>query len=143
MAEDLTLSSGVYRVGRFKNAIEQLNLARKLSPILVKMGSLVELFEKVLSDDAPASIDLKQAMTDLAPFAEALADLPDDRFSYIVNVCLGVCHRQSGQGGSFAPVVVGGQQMFQDITAMETMQLVYAVIQENLSDFFQGPISTS
>lgn len=143
MAEDLVLSSGTYRVGRFKNAIEQLQVARKLSPVLVKMGSLVELFERVLSDDAPAFIDLKEMMADVAPFAEALADLPDDRFEYIVKACFGVCQRQTGAGGGFSPVMAGGQQMFADITMTDTMQLVFAVIKENLSDFSAGLPSTS
>jgi hypothetical protein len=140
--DDLKLNSGTYHIGRFPNAITQLQVARRLGPIFVKMGSLVEAFEKLFPEGLEATpsmsnFDLKDILADVEPFAEALAGLPDDRFEYVINTCLATVSRETG--GRFAPVMLGKQQMFEDIAPSEVMQLVFAVIQENLSNFMTAP----
>lgn len=146
--EDLVLDSGVYRIGRFRNAVTQLQVARRLTPVLVKMVPLVEAVEKMFPAglDGPAastSFDLKALVLDLEPFAQALSDLPDDKFEYIVNACLDVTHRQSGAGGGFAPVRQNGVDMFNDMTPADVVRIIFAAIQENLANFTSGLTSGS
>lgn len=137
---DLDLPSGRYRVGKFPNAITQLQVARRLAPVFVKMAPMIEAIDQMLSSDPDrADVSLGELMRDFGPFAEALSAMDDDKFEYVLNACLDATHRESGAGGGYAPVRRNGVTQFNDIPAPDLLQIAFAAIQENLSSFTTGP----
>lgn len=135
---ELNLTSGEYLVGKFPNAIVELHVARKLSPAFVKMGSLAEAVERLFPaglEGAPVqgNVDLKSLLSDVAPFAEALAAMPDEHVEYVVRACLRAT--QFKTGGRWAPVIGAGDVQMQPIPFTDTMQIVFEAIRENLGNF--------
>lgn len=111
-----------YRIGRM-DARKQFHVARRLSPLLAGMGGL---------GDKSAGFAAA-----LAPLTEALSSMSDEDVDYVLDACLGVCHRLQ-QDGRPAPVMTRSGLMFDDIDMAQMIQLAVKVIKENLGGFFPG-----
>lgn len=127
-----------YRFGKMEPK-EQYHVMRRLAPLLGSMGgALMGLLEAGDNDDkARAMREISEA---LGPLAEALADMPDERFDYVIDHCLLHVSRM-GPDKVFHPIYIANpkgppSRMFADIDALTELRLVSEVIKSNLAPFF-------
>jgi hypothetical protein len=138
---DLEINGVTYRTGKL-DAFKQLHVARRIAPLLGKVGPALAGFAAAQAPGeggmppAPPSLDDLSRL--LAPVADALAALPDADCNYVLQTCLSVCQRQlPGQAGwQVVWNAAAGQLQFQDLDLPTMMRLALRVIQDNLSGFF-------
>jgi hypothetical protein len=139
---DVEISGINFRIGKL-NAFQQFHIVRRIAPLLSGLG---ETFARAPAppaaegEEAPPEADESnpELWSALGPVADALAKMTDADTEYVLKLCLGVCQRQQ-DGGLWSRVVgPSGQTMFDDIDLGVMMQLVFAVVQENLSGFFSA-----
>lgn len=125
-----------YRIGKL-DAYKQLHVTRKLAPALWAFGSAA-----TGAADATGKVAEEIALTAMRPVAEAISKLTDEDTEYVVNTCLRVVQRKEGEN-AWQPVKVGNgnKLMFEDIGLDTMLKIVFAVIQENLGNFFPGPLA--
>lgn len=112
------------------DAFKQLHVSRKIAPVVPKLIPVFVLLQKSAHDDLAA------LGTAAAPFAEALAALPEADVDYVVKTCLASVKRE--QGGAWAPLMAGGALMFADLDLGQMLPIVVRVLRENLGNFIQG-----
>lgn len=121
-----------YRTAKL-NARQQINVARRLAPLLAGAGELMKAFEAYSPDNASTADPDLDVFHAFAPLAKALADLTDEDSDYIVTTCLRATVRESNN--AFVPVMRGEMQMFDDLDATAVLKIVFAVVQESLGGF--------
>ena len=121
---EVTANSIVYLVGKM-STFKQLHVSRKLAPL---MGTMV----RVKSSGAELNFE-NLAM----PIAAALATMKDEEVESIIGDCLSAVQRKIPGGLGYAPVWNADAKslQFEDIGLREMMQLVHAVIMDNLGGF--------
>lgn len=136
--KEIEIEGHVYRIGKL-DAFKQFHLVRRLTPVFFALGNSGATVEKTAAGGIAGLSDLA-AIGALAPVADVIAKLSDEESEYVVNLCLLVCQRKVSEG-KWAPVKVRGAAKLQmdDITLTAMMQLVFAVIEENLGNFFPVP----
>jgi hypothetical protein len=82
-----------YDCERF-DAFRQGQLLRRLTPLLTKLGGALSGFSKI--GELMASPEVLQ------PFAEELASMPDDRYQWIIETCIGAVRQRAGD--SWTPI---------------------------------------
>lgn len=138
---EVNFENAKYKTGRLDGRT-QYHLSRKLGPALLAYGQAINSLREKTKGDAEKSED---AMGDIAsvfaPVADAFAALSEADADYVMGACLFVCERE--QEGAWAKVAVkvpveSGyfRLMFQDISSAQMMQMMFAVIKENLESFF-------
>lgn len=111
-------------------------MMRRLAPLIGAMGgALMALLES--GDKTEAMKEITEAV---GPLAEALADMPDDRFDYVLDHCLLQVSRK-GSDNVFHPIYIANpkgspSRMYQDIDAATELRLVSEVVKQNLAPFF-------
>lgn len=111
-----------YRIGRI-DARKQFHVARRLAPLLAGMTGI---------PDRSAGF-----AAFLGPLTDALSGMSDQDVDYVLDACLGVCHRIQPNGHP-APVMTRSGMMFDDIDMGQMIQLAVQVIQQNIGGFFDG-----
>jgi hypothetical protein len=130
---EVQVGEKTYRIGKL-NVFTQFNVVRRLAPAFFAMGKVASTIE---TDGT--KIDDIAALAAMGPVAEAIAGLSDADAEFVLNKCLLVCHLKL-DNGTWAPVKAqGAVNLQQDIPLPEVMQLVFAVLRENLGNFFPGP----
>lgn len=105
---------------------KQFHLSRKLAPLILTLG-------KAINSDRPDNE--AGALGALVPVAEILSKMSDEDSEYVLDMCLSVVSRK--QGDKFAKIQApNGLFMFSDIDLQTAMQLVAAVVRDNLGNFF-------
>lgn len=106
---------------------DQLKVARKLVPVFSTFAADYQ--------DIAAAQDGSQAIQNLLPkVAEAVAEIKDEDFDYIMAACLKVIFRETVKN-NWQPVMRGGELMFDDIKSRDVITLIARVIGDNLGDF--------
>lgn len=137
---DVTIHEVSYRIGKL-SAMDQLHIARYVAPLVAGIAPALNILQIEKLDDVGLA-EIKKLFSDIQPFTEALAEMPEDRFESLVKKCLKACSRE--QGGRYHPVALGnGQIMYDDLQIGTTTQLIWYVIQENLFSFLPGPALNS
>lgn len=147
---DFELGADTYRIGKL-NAFQQFHLSRKVAPII---PTLIPVFLKLKSSakEAKAESGVDTALTPLSgdlgalaellqPFADGIADMPDETAEFILSTCLGVVQRK--QGVAWFPVWNASQNvcMFDDLDLGVMMKLSVRVITESLGPFLRGMLT--
>lgn len=125
---------GRIKIGDYQYTIERLDarkqfhIVRRLAPILAALG---EVTLKTLSEDKKLTFAMVAG-----PIAMELSRMSNEDTDYILTACLSVCFRLIN--GQPAPVQAPrtDQLMFPDIDMPTMMKLTIAVIEENMTDFF-------
>lgn len=113
------------------NALTQFHVARRLGPILATMGVSLQMLRSGMK------LELDDFVSLLTPVMDIMSKMPDEEVNYILFTCLGVCKRKSGE--AWAPVLASGNLiMFSDIDLPTMLQLVVAVLKDNLGPFLMG-----
>lgn len=128
MAE-FSIGDNQYRSGRM-NAFQQFHVARKLGPVLAKIGPAI-----MQASD-------QDWLARLEPLVEAMAAMPEEDCNYILTRCLAVVSRF--QGAAWAQVwnEPAKRLMFEDIDMSVMIQIAIQVLGDNLSNFFTVPPSS-
>jgi len=112
---ELTIAGVAYRTGKL-SAFQQMHIVRRITPCLGRLADAAGR-EPLMSD-----------------IVAAIEPLKDEDVEYICNACLSVTERRQ-TGGGWAPLRVKEQTMY-DLSLPVMLQIAWAVIRENLSDFF-------
>lgn len=135
---DIEINGHGYRVGKL-DAVKQLHVARRVLPFMLQMGLSAATLKEILAGGAGR----EQMVAVIQPAIEALSTMTDDEVNYVLDASLRVVSRRTDDGTGYAPVWVVqstqgamGALAFFDITLPTMLQLVQAVLKENLSGFF-------
>lgn len=129
-----------YSTGRLPAKV-QFHVVRRLGKVLGKLSGMAGLI-KAGTTPEELQADPEFGMAMLEPLAEGLAEMSDEAADYVIDHCLAVVERKQASGG-MASVMVAGKLMFEDMDMGVMIQLVWAVLQENLSGFFGGQLPGS
>lgn len=128
-----------YRADKL-NAFQQFHVSRKIAPLV---PALIPVFLSVTKMKGGLTANLPAIADALQPFADGLAQLPDEAAEYVISTCLSVVRRC--QGDNWAPVWSASAKamMFDDINDMGSiLPIVVRVIQDNLGPFIQGLLTS-
>lgn len=110
-------------------ARRQFHMVRRLASVLSGLAKMKDLA-------------LADPMAALEPLAQGIASLSDADADYVIDGCLAVVELKQPAGG-WAPVMVNGRLMFEDMDMTTMLRLTWAVLQENLAGFFAALPQTS
>jgi len=117
-----------YRASKL-SVFDQLKVSRKLLPVLA--GMLGD-FQGIKA--AAQGGDVNKAIQSALPkVADSLAEMSEEDTNAIIFPCLSVVARQNGK--VWAPVMVQGELMFDDIDLMSVLQIVGRVVGDSLGNF--------
>ena len=125
----ITIDKVEYRIGKL-DALKQFHVSRRLAPLLAEMGISLTM----LSKGAGTGID--DFLPILGRIGEMMAKMTDADSNFIIFTSLGVVDIK--QGDKFAPVAVGGNLMFQDMSMTTMLRLVGETLKDNLGGFLMG-----
>jgi len=120
----IVIHDNEYTIGRM-TAMEQFKVARKLGPAL-------PVLEGIIADRNSGKDTTVLAILMMSKLSDVDAQI-------VTEACLAAVTRK--QGDIQAKVMVSGNMMFQDIDVTAIIQLVTAVIHENLGDFFRSALA--
>ena len=138
--ENIELNGHEYVIGRL-NALDQLHVSRKISPLVptlmpiiseIAKGDLEKTINAIEQGDNEELTGLEPLAEALTPLMEAFSNLPEKDVNYVIHKCLSVVKR----GG--AVVCRGESIMFDDLDMEHILPLALAVIRINLGNFIQG-----
>lgn len=138
--ENIELNGHEYVIGRL-NALDQLHVSRKISPLVptlmpiiseIAKGDLEKTIKAIEDGDNGELTGLEPLAEALSPLMEAFSNLPEKDVNYVIHKCLSVVKR----GG--AVVCRGETIMFDDLDMEHILPLALAVIRINLGNFIQG-----
>lgn len=117
-----------YRASKL-SVFDQLKVSRKLLPVLAGMlGDFQGIKAAAQGGDVNKAIE-----SALPKIADSLAGLSEEDTNAIIFPCLSVVARQNGK--VWAPVMVQGALMFDDIDLMSMLQIVGRVVGDSLGNF--------
>lgn len=128
---DFNVGDFSYRSGKL-SAFVQFHVARKLGPILAKLGPRLGPTEK-----ATTMMDL------LEPAVDALAEMPEADCDYVLHRCLAVVQRQVGTAWQNVWNDGAKRMMFEDIDLSSMIQIAMQVLGDNLGNFIGAPVLNS
>jgi hypothetical protein len=134
--ESINVAGAEYKFSKLP-VLNQIHVARRLTPILSEIAPLV----KTVSKDSKGEDYLEMA----AKGAAALSKLSDDEFNYILFELLSSVSRKQA-GGGWAPVVSSGGKaiMFQDIdNVVSILRLMWEAVMCNFKNFTSALYPTS
>lgn len=117
-----------YRASKL-SVFDQLKVSRKLLPVLAGMlGDFQTIKSAAQGGDVYKALE-----TALPKIADSLAEMSEEDTNAILFPCLSVVARQNGK--VWAPVMVQGALMFDDIDLMSMLQIVGRVVGDSLGNF--------
>jgi len=148
---EFQLGEDTYRIGKL-SAFQQFHLSRKVAPII---PTLIPVFLKLKesakaakaaegAEDGelnPLSGDLSAMAEVMQPFADGIANMPDDAAEFILATCLGAVSRKQGKLWHDVWSTNHNVCMFDDLDLGVMMKLSIRVITESLGPFLQGMLT--
>ncbi|WP_432372827.1 phage tail assembly chaperone [Pantoea allii] len=117
-----------YRASKL-SVFDQLKVSRKLLPVLAGMlGDFQGIKAAAQGGDVNKAIE-----SALPKIADSLAEMSEEDTNAIIFPCLSVVARQNGK--AWAPLMVQGALMFDDIDLMSMLQIVGRVVGDSLGNF--------
>ncbi|WP_191923769.1 phage tail assembly chaperone [Pantoea agglomerans] len=117
-----------YRASKL-SVFDQLKVSRKLLPVLAGMlGDFQGIKAAAQGGDVNKAIE-----SALPKIADSLAEMSEEDTNAIIYPCLSVVARQNGK--VWAPVMVQGSLMFDDLDLMSMLQIVGRVVGDSLGNF--------
>ncbi|WP_236209011.1 phage tail assembly chaperone [Pseudomonas tohonis] len=140
---EFELAGKNFRIGRMP-AMQQFHLSRKVAPII---PTLIPVFLKLQAGnqqdggDTPLSGDLGGTAALLGPFADAIADMPNDAAEFVLSTTLAVV--QLKQGTNWVPIWSEQHKttMFDDLDLGVLIQLSVRVMVVSLGPTLAGLLS--
>lgn len=135
---DIEIGGQKYRIGRL-NARKQFHVARRLAPVVPDViGSLASMKRMVMGE----KVDIAEFARLINGGVNGLARMSDADADYVLDECLSVV--TMSQMGHWVKIwSPGAGPMFDTLDLAQMAQLVWAVVQTNLMNFFPAPQPTS
>jgi hypothetical protein len=129
LRESVKVGGYNYRI-RALTVFQQLHVAAKLSTILMGFVTIKAADEGLTADRfGRALLAMSQNLT-------------DDERQYVTVLCLSVIEREIGEN-RWQPIMAGDKFMFEDISLLESLELVYHVIDaHDMPSFFAAAPAT-
>lgn len=126
-----------YRIDGKLNAIQQLHVVRRLSPLVsafVGVDTQALVPDQQARDPERAAVAMQSL---LGPLADGIAKLSDADTEYILGACMSVVRRDVGGGGGWAPMwnAQAKAMQFQDLSFIDLLTVCGRVLMMNLGDF--------
>lgn len=137
MPTEFRVGEHLYRTRQKLNARQQFHVARRMAPLIGQFVALGPMLNAALSAETMDQATIEALILSLSG---ALSRMEDAECDYVLDHCLGVVQRSSGNGGG--PVwsdiwnARANALQFQDIELPAMLQITAEVLQENLSSFF-------
>lgn len=144
--EEFDLNGVTYRARKL-NAMDQLFLVQKLTPLAASLVPVIQAAAREASSGPLAGALLKMDVSDLMPLAHGIASLPEEDTKAIIGRCLSHVER-----GTKTPAGTGWAQvwsktadacMFEDIELFTMLTIVAHVVKKDLAPFFGALFSGS
>lgn len=142
----------LYRTRHKMSARQQFHVARRLAPLIGQVVSLAPMLKTAMTEPLPVATDDPEAQAKIEatqaaqiealiiPLSAALARISDEDCDYVLDQCMSVVQRNSGNGQGPAWSDIwnprANRLMFEDIELPAMMQIAAEVIRENLEGFF-------
>ena len=145
--DEFDLNGVPYRARRL-NAMDQLFLVQKLTPLAASLVPVIQAAAREAAGGAPlAGALLKMEVSDLMPLAQGIAGLPEADTKAIIARCLSHVQRgvTSPAGTSWANVWSTSAEapMFEDLDLFTMLTIVAHVVKKDLAPFFGALFSGS
>ncbi len=144
--EDFDLNGVLYRARKL-NAMDQLFLVQKLTPLAASLVPVIQAAAREASNGPLAGALLKMEVGDLMPLAQGIASLPEADTKAILARCLSHVQRgvTSQAGTSWANVWSTSAEapMFDDLDLFTMLTIVAHVVKKDLAPFFGALFSGS
>lgn len=144
MAIDIEVRGTKYRVGKL-SAMKQLHVSRKIAPLVpTLLPIMLELATSKggTQDHAADATDTGSGLLSrpqlLQPFADGLANLPDEHADYVIGECLAVVQRFQGNAWFSIWAAAAKQPTYDDIDLSVMIELSVKVIADSLGPFIAG-----
>lgn len=128
----MEISGHEYQFGKLP-AMTQWNVLRRVAPAIVGVLGLANV--KAAADN---ELDAKDLVTKIEPFLAAMAKLSDADNEYVIDTCLSVVKRKVDGDRGWAQVGTSNALMFDDISMLVMLRLVFETGRENLAGFFDA-----
>lgn len=147
---DFEIRGQQYRAGRV-SALTQFAIGKRLLPLITAIGpeamrsasAAIQAQRQAKAESAeesappPPPFDFTSI---LAPLADAVAALPDEDANFIFRECCKVTKRKSGDAWVGVWNVAAADFQFEDLNALDLIQIAANVMMEHISDFSPGPL---
>jgi hypothetical protein len=144
---DFEIDGKQYRTTRKLDVFDQLDVARKLAPLLLSLTPTPEMRQRLQAEALARTNGGNGPVVDVAemmvPTIRGLAEMASEDVRFVTSTCASVVSRNQGAGWMPIWNAAGKRMMFEDIDAMALLQISWQVIQENLSNFIRAPLSAS
>jgi len=143
---ELSLAGKIYRVYRL-NAFDQGHVARRIAPLL---PTLLPIFLQIAKVATPEKLNKGKVSEEilallerpdvLQPFCNALSELDDEKYEYVVSKCLSAI-RGTRNDQDWLPIWNGAQKraMFREFDDSSfQLQATVFVIKDSLGSFISG-----
>lgn len=131
--KEIEIGDKKYRLSRMPVFPQQFHVGRKIAPFVAKLAPVIKAF--VDSGNTSESDFMMKAFD---PISEVLAEMSEEDSEFVMQKCFNFIERQEGDRWARA-FSAQGKPMYVDIDLKVMMQLIFAVIQDNFSDFFSVP----
>lgn len=112
----------------------QFHITRRLAPVLSSLKDLIGGGGEALAALKSGSAQTVAMIEASTPFLEAIAKMSDADVDYIIDRCLEVTWRLDDRGGAQSMWNVAARRpMFDDLTMVEMLAIVWSVIQGSAS----------
>lgn len=113
------------------SAMKQFHIIRRLAPVLAGLAPS--------GDVAKLQGMMGAKAEEVVPrLAEALAKINDEDSEFVLYGLMAAVKRKEKQGLGYAPLVVGGKLMYQNLTLPEMLQIAAKSAQFNMRDFLSA-----
>lgn len=139
---EIVIQGHTYAIGKME-VETQFHVARRLAPVVYAMSA--GLLERLRAGESLSSADnMTSMLTAIEPMVSVISSMSDADSSFVLNHCLAVCQRRTGEGAGagYQKVRVDGAKtmQFSDIDLLVMLHLVAATIRDNLGNFLHALI---
>jgi hypothetical protein len=134
---ETTINEHEYRITKL-GLFDQAHVTRKLAPVVPQLAPLIT----ALTGDALVEAvegDFSSMAEAIMPLANALAEMPEADFNFVMVKCLSVVKRR--QDSLWSPVIAGDSVMYDDLELLEAIELIVRVVVASLGNFIQGLVT--
>lgn len=146
---DFEIRGTKYRAGKV-GALKQFAIGKRLLPLITAIGpeamkaataAINARREEKASAEGGQDVPAFDFTPLLAPLADAVAGMKDEDAEFIFRECCKVTQRQSGAAWVWVWNAGAGDFQFDDLNALDLIQIAAHVMMEHISDFSPGPLA--
>ena len=137
--QELSIGAVNYRTGDL-DVFQAYHMSRKLMPFLVGLiESLTRAQSSAAGNGSDVSVTANPAFWgSIGPVANAIAEMSQEDSEYILRTCLGTVMRRGEGASNWARLTTSqGILMFEDLKLGDALQLMRAVLEDQLGPFFR------